>query len=125
MQEHIGMKKGDIIIISIAIISIFLLWLILYNQKNGNLVCVTIQEQEFTFSLSEKQRIDLSDLVAQSKGKNVICIEDGMVYMEYADCPDQICVKHKAISKNGEMIVCLPNDVILRVENTTKNTIDN
>ena len=73
----------------------------------------------------EEKRIDVSNVVDKPKGSNILCIKEGYVYMEYADCPDQICVKHKAISKNGEMIICLPNEVFVRVENATENKIDN
>ena len=30
-----------------------------------------------------------------------------------ADCPDQLCVKQKAVSKNKESIICLPNKVVI------------
>ena len=33
-----------------------------------------------------------------------------------ADCPDQICVNHLAISRDGESIICLPNKVVIAIE---------
>ena len=31
-------------------------------------------------------------------------------------CPDQICVHEKAISADGESIICLPNKIVVEVE---------
>jgi hypothetical protein len=45
--------------------------------------------------------------------------------MEGASCPDQICVKHKAIYKNGETIICLPNEVFVEVESSEEKDVDN
>ena len=42
-------------------------------------------------------------------GTNTVQIENGKVKMAAANCPDQICVHQKAISRNGESIICLPN----------------
>ena len=43
-------------------------------------------------------------------------IEDGSVRMEWADCPDQLCVQHRGISRDGESIICLPNQIVISVE---------
>ena len=47
-------------------------------------------------------------------GSNRIVIRNGDVYMEYADCPDQTCVK-EGKAKPGKPLVCLPNHVIVTV----------
>ena len=54
---------------------------------------------------------------------------DGSVYGTYAlgeeqDCPDKLCVHQKAISKNHEMIVCLPNKVVVEVTGSEENGFD-
>ena len=41
-----------------------------------------------------------------------------------ADCPDKLCVHQKAISKNHEMIVCLPNKVVVEVTGSEENGFD-
>ncbi|KAI4447103.1 hypothetical protein C823_001622 [Eubacterium plexicaudatum ASF492] len=35
--------------------------------------------------------------------------------MIWADCPDQLCVHQKAISGQGETIVCLPNKIVVEI----------
>ena len=44
--------------------------------------------------------------------------------MESADCPDQICVRQKAISKEGESIICLPNKVVVSIVGGEEKELD-
>lgn len=51
---------------------------------------------------------------------NLFSVTDGVVQMEAADCRDQICVRHRAVSAVGESIICLPHKLV--VEITTGET---
>ncbi len=53
-----------------------------------------------------------------------LVIANGQADVTEADCPDHICVKHRPISRAGESIVCLPNRVVVTVENTVTNEIN-
>lgn len=46
---------------------------------------------------------------------NVVEIKEEYVSMKESDCKDQICVKSRPITNNGETIVCLPNKVVLQI----------
>ena len=46
---------------------------------------------------------------------NIISIQNKSVYMKYSDCNNQICVNTGKISRAGEIIVCLPNYVIVEI----------
>lgn len=46
---------------------------------------------------------------------NLLCITDGTVTMEAADCRDQICVHHKPISGSRESIICLPHKLAVEI----------
>lgn len=48
-------------------------------------------------------------------GSNTFKIENGIVYMQQADCHDKVCVGMKGISKTGETIVCLPHKLVLAI----------
>lgn len=49
-------------------------------------------------------------------GENVIEIKDGGVSIIEADCPDQVCVKDGHKEHPGDVIVCLPNKVIIEIK---------
>ena len=72
-----------------------------------------------TYPLSEdrKQQIQTDD-----GHTNTFTIENGIVYMKDASCPDQICVHTKGISKSGETIVCLPHKVVLAIVDSTQTS---
>ena len=60
----------------------------------------------------------------QINGYEYIVIENREVKMKEADCPDQICVHHRAISKNKETIVCLPNKVVIEITSSEESELD-
>ncbi len=41
-----------------------------------------------------------------------------------ADCPDQICVNHGAVSKENESITCLPHKLIVEIHGGEKTDVD-
>lgn len=46
---------------------------------------------------------------------NLFSVADGVVRMEAADCRDQICVRHRAVSAVGESIICLPHKLVVEI----------
>ena len=63
-----------------------------------------------------------NDRTADISGKNTVVIKNSEVYMEYADCPDKLCIKQGKISSSEKKIICLPNKVTVEV--TKKSDID-
>ena len=70
-----------------------------------------------TYGLTEDQTVEIDDT-------NRLVIKDGEARMEWADCPDQICVDHRAVSRNGESIICLPNQVVVTVASSEERDVD-
>lgn len=117
-------KKKDmiIIIIVLAVAEMMALVMNLGQGKNGGTVRIMIDGEECgTYSLSEDTTIE----VENAFGYNRIVLEQGEVSMVQADCPDQYCVEHNAISKTNETIVCLPHKLVVEVlESSEENGID-
>ena len=120
-SEKRHMTKKDIllviIIVVVAVMS-FLLHMIVGGKGAG---CVTVKVQgEITgvYSLSEDRQIKING------GTNILQIRNGSADMIQADCPDKLCVNQKAISKNGESIICLPNKVVVTVDSSENSEFD-
>ena len=55
-------------------------------------------------------------------GTNLLVIEDGAARIEEASCPDGVCVHTGRIRRNGQSIVCLPNQVVVEIVSDTENS---
>lgn len=83
---------------------------------------VTIDAEEYgRFPLDEEiiEKIELSD-----GSYNILEIKEGKADVIEASCPDGICVNHRAIDKQKQSIVCLPNKVVIEIENGEEQDLD-
>lgn len=114
------MKKNDWILAAVIVLAagLILLFQLLRNSGGAKEVTVSVDGEVFgTYSLEEDQTIDIG-------GTNRLVIEDGTARIEWADCPDQVCVNHRAVSRDGESIICLPNEVVISVEGGEEAELD-
>lgn len=115
------LQKRDWVLIAV-IICVTALALFLHEYIGGKGAgCATVKvkgEIEGVYSLAKDQSIEING------GTNVLKIRNGSADMTEADCPDKLCVNQKAISKNGESIICLPNKVVVTIESSENSVFD-
>lgn len=108
--------RNDVLFIAaILLLSAVGLVYLFVLRPGGDTVKVTVDGVLCgTYSLSEPRTEEIR--TGEDGGEiNRLIIRDGKAYMEYASCPDGICVSHRPIFRNGESIVCLPNRVVVTV----------
>ncbi len=116
-----GLKKNDVLLIIIILaVAGSAYWL---HEKIGTkgANCITVKVNgriEGVYSLGEDQEIEING------GTNHLVIKNGRADMTEADCPDKLCVNQKAVSKNRESIICLPNKVIVEVDSSENSEFD-
>lgn len=113
------MKKRDYILMGcILLIAVVAGGFFLLTGKEAQQAVVTVDGEVYgAYSLTENRTIEI-------KEGNHLRIQDGQAKMEWADCPDQLCVHQKAISKTGESIICLPNKVVVNVTGEKESELD-
>ena len=124
MEEN--KKKNDLILIGVLLVVALAAYFCMSffqgdNTKNGVAV-VTIDDAEygrFPLVVDTEERIEVPD-----GSYNLLVIQDGKADVTEASCPDGICVNHRAISKQGQSIVCLPNKVVVEIENGEESDLD-
>ena len=109
------MKRNDFILAAvILIISIFSIFAFRAFSKEGDYAVINLNGVEYaSFPLSDDRVIRIGE---SGPDYNTINIEDKKVSISDADCPDRICVNHRAISKTGETIICLPHKLSVTIK---------
>jgi hypothetical protein len=112
------MTKWDKLLIIIVLLSSLTAMYFIKNQAlnyDNDYVVITVNNEVYkTYSLDEK--VEAEVVVDSDYGRNVVHVEHGYAYMHDSDCPDKICIMQGRISKPGEIIVCLPNRLIIEVK---------
>ncbi|MDF2541178.1 MAG: putative rane protein [Herbinix sp.] len=117
------MKKNDIkLLLIITVVGLLCLLVLYFTRTDGDQLVITRDGEVIeTFPLNKDITYTIEDESGQT---NTFEINDGIVDMTDASCPDKICVNHRSIHYNGETIVCLPNKVILEIQSDEENEID-
>lgn len=115
------MKRNDwiLIIVIFVIALVSYIGFHMFNSSNEETeVVITVDGEIYaTLSLEEDQEFTINE-------HNYIVIEDGVVNMIEADCPDELCVHQNPIDENGESIICLPNKVIVSIVSSSDNQVE-
>ncbi len=105
------MKKNDVILIfAVVLAAVLIAFFLNLTKTQGDWVVITSEGEEY-------MRLPLSeDIQVSVKDKNKIKIENGEVFVYWADCPDKLCVKQGKTKSNIKSIVCLPNQMTIKIE---------
>ena len=97
-------------------------WFFLFSGKDGTVVKITVDGRLYgIYALEAEQTVEIKD---EENVTNTLKISQRKADMIKADCPDKLCVHQKAISRNRESIICLPNQVVVEVTATEEKTYD-
>jgi hypothetical protein len=62
---------------------------------------------------------DATETVETEYGTNVVCVSDGQVFVQEADCPGHDCMQQGRIETPGQTLVCLPHKLWVEVASAT------
>ena len=113
-------KKGDIFLLAIFVAAALLIAFSPLLQNRGSsgkhsqplVLKIRISGELYgTYDLNKNQSIQIQN----QYGSNTLSIQSGTVSMTESDCRNQICVQTVPIEAPGQMIVCLPHELIAEI----------
>ena len=113
----------DLIFVGALLIAALLVLLVIRNRQEretGTDAVVTVR----TADGDEVYPLNKDGVFSLNGGTNTLVIENGEAWVSEANCPDKVCMGMGKISKNGEFIACLPNQVIIVVEGGEESPVD-
>lgn len=120
------MKKNDVILLAALIVAALAGFggVSLYSKlstREPQAVAYLDGEEQGRYPLSEDTTVE----IRQTDGSyNILQIQNGKAEITAASCPDKVCVNHRPVGGQGESLVCLPNKVVVEIENGEELGID-
>ncbi|MGN0367289.1 MAG: NusG domain II-containing protein [Wujia sp.] len=109
-------KKTDLVLIAglliVAIVS--LVWIGIV-RKDGACAHVMVDGQLVKVLPLDEEIRYVVRFEGQEAYTNTVVVENRMVFVEEANCPDKICEKYQPISKAGQTIICLPHKLVVEI----------
>ena len=116
-------KKQNVIFIIILLIASFamLFFVIMGKQRQkGDKVLIYVNG---TLVQEVSLEVEAEIVIHGNPGDNVLVIRDRKDYMKEASCENHVCIQQGEVSRNGETIICMPNQIIVEVS-AEKQEID-
>ncbi len=114
LEKERELKKREVILIGVVLSLALIGFLVisLLQKETGSAAIVTVDGEEYgRYALSQKEQI----VIDTDWGHNVLVVSGEGIYMQEADCPDQICVHKGEIQMEHETIVCLPHRIVVEI----------
>lgn len=121
------MKKIDKIIILVFVFAIVGIAIFIKLNKNSD---YTNKYAEIYVKGDLYKKVDLGNgnkdkiIIRTNLGENIIDVHDGGVEIMDSDCRDEICVKDGFKDKPGEVLVCLPHKVMVKIVGENRADVD-
>lgn len=108
------MKRTDFILITAALIVVAVILLRGHRNSDEHDLYVVINVENKHVCTLPLDKNSIKEIKTDS-GYNIVVIEDGYVFINEADCKNQVCVKTNKINKVEQSIVCLPHKLSVRI----------
>ena len=91
-------------------------WIAFFRGETENLRVVIEVDGEVYADYDMDEVKGIVPISTPNGGENRLWVQEDLVFMDSANCPDQTCVKQGVIKDSTVPIVCLPHKVIVRIE---------
>ena len=113
------MTKADkiliVFVVFISLTSFYYIKNIAFNNHE-KYISIQVNGKEYKKILFEKDMIGKTIPINTEFGYNLIEVGEEKVRVIEASCPDELDVKQGYISRPGEIIVCLPNKLVIEIK---------
>lgn len=117
-------KFGDILIIAAIIFSSAIIAVSLYEEDSEQRMAIISQNNVVLYTIDLNQHPEPYTLSYSSQYSGTIEVNNGKIRFLKTQCPDQICVHTGWIERPGEIAVCLPSRVLIKIEGSTQSDVD-
>ena len=108
-------KPADVILAAVLLaLGLCGLFLLRSSANADARVSVRVENVEmYSCGLNETKEFT----VKTDYGYNIVCVENGQVWVREADCPNKDCMDFGKIGSAGQVIICAPHKLLVEIVN--------
>ena len=112
------MNKAAKVILALLVLAVVAsgAWIAFFRGETEDLRVVIEVDGEVYASYDMDEVKGIIPISTPNGGENRLWVQEDLVFMDSANCPDQTCVKQGIIRDGTVPIVCLPHKVVVRIE---------
>lgn len=115
MRVNVKYRK-DILLIAIVLAASVALWLVSQLSASTDVTAVVAYVDGREVLRRPLVMNAVYEIPNADGHVNVICVENGEVFMQEANCRDGLCIRQGRMKNTAKTIVCLPNKVVIKLE---------
>jgi hypothetical protein len=139
MVSLLMMKKGDVILLLIVVfctmaspaisndssLDSLTSWSNLKNQINKEEFIATVKKDNVIIKTIDLSKIRDREIIKISgQYSATIAVEHNRICLLDSTCPNKTCVSHGWLSNSGDIAVCLPNKILVKIREKNINDLD-
>lgn len=113
-------RKNDFILIFCLLMLVLCSYVFWQSKKTSGQRVQIIRNQQILFDLPLAE--DTVKLIQSGDEYNRIIIKNKQVWVDSANCQQQICVHHAKIKYVGQSIVCLPHQLMIQISGDSEQS---
>ncbi len=106
-------KPLDVLILALAVLAVVASFYALKTPKgNTRYAVITAEKHEYLYPLSVQREVHIPGPL----GESVIVIADESARFVDSPCENKICIHSGTLREVGDVAACLPNSVLMHIE---------
>ncbi len=119
-QNTVMSRRDAALLVILLAVGALLFFFLRINRAEGGTAVVRVSGEPYgSYDLHTDQEIEIQ---GTNGGTNLLQIRDGKASVIQASCPDLLCVHQGTVSRQGESIICLPNEVVVEISGAMEET---
>ena len=119
-QNAVMSRRDAALLVILLAVGALLFFFLRINRAEGGTAVVRVSGEPYgSYDLHTDQEIEIQ---GTNGGTNLLQIRDGKASVIQASCPDLLCVHQGTVSRQGESIICLPNEVVVEISGAMEET---
>ena len=120
-QNTVMSRRDAALLVILLAVGALLFFFLRINRAEGGTAVVRVSGEPYgSYDLHTDQEIEIQ---GTNGGTNLLQIRDGKASVIQASCPDLLCVHQGTVSRQGESIICLPNEVVVEISGAMEETV--